>query len=71
MLFFPRWPFLNGVTPLDAAVAEIDTADVRELRKVVIAGDAFASNASIVETQALLRSKLSARIDKDPGCLVS
>jgi hypothetical protein len=49
----------------DAAVAEIDTADVRELRKVVIAGDAFASNASIVETQALLRSKLSARIDKD------
>ena len=51
----------------DAAVAEIDTADVRELRKVVIAGDAFASNASIVETQALLRSKLSARIDKDQG----
>ncbi len=49
----------------DAAIEEIDTADVRELRKVVISGDAFASNKAIVETQALLRSKLSARIDKD------
>ena len=51
----------------DAAVAEMDTADVRELRKVVVAGDAFASDPSVVETQALLRSKLSARIDRDQG----
>jgi len=51
----------------DAAMAEMDTADVREIRKVVIAGDAFANDKSVVETQALLRSKLSARVDKDQG----
>ena len=51
----------------DAALAEMDQADVRELRKVVIAGDAFSSDASVVESQALLRSKLSARIDRDQG----
>mgnify|MGYP000061454877 CR=1 FL=1 len=51
----------------DAAMAEVDTADVRELRKVVIAGDAFSSHAGVTDTQAALRSKLSARIDKDQG----
>lgn len=49
----------------DAALNEIETADLRELRKVVIAGDSFVSDPAVVETQALLRSKLSARIDKD------
>jgi len=51
----------------DAALAEIDTADVREIRKVVIAGDGFLSEASVADTQALLRTKLSARVDKDQG----
>jgi len=51
----------------EAAAAEMDTADVRELRKIVIAGDAFASDKIIAETQAMLRSKLAARIDKDQG----
>lgn len=51
----------------DAAIAEIDSADVRELRKTLTAGDAFASNPQIVETQKALRSKLSSRIDKDQG----
>jgi len=51
----------------EAAMAEMDTADVRELRKVVIAGDAFSKRKDIAETQAALRSKLSARIDKDQG----
>ena len=51
----------------EAAAAEMDTADVRELRKVVVSGDEFASDPAVVETQAMLRSKLSARIDKDQG----
>jgi len=51
----------------EAALAEMDTADLRELRKVVIAGDAFVADPTVVETQALLRSKLSARIEKDQG----
>ena len=51
----------------DAALAEMDQADVRELRKIVIAGDAFSSDSAVVESQALLRSKLSARIDRDQG----
>lgn len=51
----------------DAAVAEIDTADVRELRKTLVAGDAFAANAEVAESLTLLRSKLTARIDKDQG----
>ena len=51
----------------EAAAAEMDTADVRELRKIVIAGDAYATDKTIAETQAVLRSKLAARIDKDQG----
>lgn len=51
----------------DAAMAEIDSADVRELRKTLTAGDAFAPDPQVAETQAALRSKLSARIDKDQG----
>jgi len=51
----------------EAAAAEMDTADVRELRKIVIAGDAYATDKTIAETQAALRSKLAARIDKDQG----
>jgi len=49
----------------DAALAEIDSADLRELRKALAAGDAFASDSSAVEAQTALRSKLAARVDKD------
>jgi len=51
----------------DAALAEIDTADIGEIRKVVIAGDAFSSDPSIAEAQTALRAKLSTRVDKDQG----
>lgn len=51
----------------DAALAEIDSADVRELRKTLTAGDAFASDPRVAETQTALRSKLTARVDKDQG----
>jgi len=51
----------------DAAMAEMDTADIRELRKVLIAGDALGADPSIQETQSALRSRLSARVDKDQG----
>jgi len=50
-----------------AALAEMDTADVREIRKVLIAGDAFASDKTVAETQTNLRSRLTARVDKDQG----
>jgi len=51
----------------DAALAEIDTADIGEIRKVVIAGDAFSSDPSIAEAQTALRAKLLTRVDKDQG----
>jgi len=50
-----------------AALAEIDSADVREIRKVVVAGDEFATDSGVAETQTSLRSKLSTRVDKDQG----
>lgn len=49
----------------DAAVAAADTVDLREMRKVIFAGDAFASDPAVVEQQTTLRSKLSARVEKD------
>jgi len=49
----------------DAALAAIDTADLRELRKALAAGDAFAGNPAVAESQTALRSKLTARVDKD------
>lgn len=51
----------------DAAITAADTADVREIRKVLIAGDEFAGNKAVTDQQATLRSKLSARVDKDHG----
>jgi len=51
----------------DAAIAAAETADVREIRKVVTAGDEFGTNKAVTDQQAALRSKLAARLDKDHG----
>lgn len=49
----------------EAAMRDIDTADLRELRKVVVAGEAFSGDAEAADTQSQLRSRLMARVDRD------
>lgn len=49
----------------EAAEAAADTIDLRELRRIIVAGDAFSAQPNTAETQARLRAKLSARVDRD------
>ena len=50
----------------DAAVASTETADLRELRKMLHAG----AEHFPAETQTALRTKVQARIDRDQACLL-
>ena len=48
----------------DAAISAADSADLRELRRVLISGDAFSSDPAVNETLALVRSKVNRRESK-------
>lgn len=49
----------------DAAINSIDKADVRELRKILIAGQAYEADADALTASNSLRTKLVARVDRD------
>lgn len=49
----------------DAAIDAVDKVDPRELRRVLIAGDEYLGHRDTAEKQAMLRSKLGARLDRD------
>ena len=49
----------------DAAMKASDTAELRELRKVIVSGDEFAGSTVVTDAQAALRTKLAARVERD------
>lgn len=49
----------------DAAIDAVDKVDPREVRRVLMAGDQFLAVPETAEKQAMLRSKLGTRLDRD------
>lgn len=49
----------------EAAAAAADTVDLRELRRVIVSGDAFSDSTGTAESQAGLRSILASRVERD------
>lgn len=52
---------------VDAAIAQSDSADIRELRKTYISGLEYKNNADVAQSLETLRSKINQRVTSDQG----